>query len=345
MGKKLDKGMEMEELLRFYFIKSGYYVIRGVPFIYERFEVTDVDLWLYDRTSPISREITIVDIKNKKTAKAIERIFWVQGLKQAVKATKAVIATTDKRKEVRNFGSDLGILVLDGNFLNKLKKIEPEMSNRLTDEDFFEKISHYQLEKLDGDWKRKIRESKSLLAKELSFDSVNYWLGSAYFFAEHAIVKSSQKETALRCFYLVCSFISIAIDFLLKELSFLDTEERIKILTEGFTFGSKGKIGTTALLNMSTSLISQHADEGAAISNQVRNGIERQFSNLPSPILGEFFGKNEIGKQVYSIAREFEGLAMNKNFTTHQHSSTELKGMIGCLLDFWSLSRNSFDFS
>ena len=40
----LLKGPRMEELLRSYFIKAGYYVARGVPFIYEGFDVTDIDL-------------------------------------------------------------------------------------------------------------------------------------------------------------------------------------------------------------------------------------------------------------------------------------------------------------
>ena len=97
----LLKGPRMEELLRSYFLKAGYYVVRGVPFIYEGFDVTDIDLWLYSRTSSVSREITLVDAKNKKTPQAIERIFWVQGLRIATKATNAVVATTEKRQEVK----------------------------------------------------------------------------------------------------------------------------------------------------------------------------------------------------------------------------------------------------
>ena len=53
----LSKGPKMEELLRSYFLKAGYYVVRGVPFVYEGFDVTDIDLWLYSRTSSVSREV------------------------------------------------------------------------------------------------------------------------------------------------------------------------------------------------------------------------------------------------------------------------------------------------
>ena len=73
----LSKGMRLEEILRDYFLKTGVYVVRGVPFVYEQEDVTDIDLWMYSRTSSFSREITIVDVKNKKTPQALERIFWV----------------------------------------------------------------------------------------------------------------------------------------------------------------------------------------------------------------------------------------------------------------------------
>ena len=100
MAKEINKGHRMEETLRIYFLKSGYYVARGVPFRYKDFDITDIDLWLYNRTSPVSREISIVDVKNKKTPLAIERIFWTKGLQIAIKANSALVATTDKRKDV-----------------------------------------------------------------------------------------------------------------------------------------------------------------------------------------------------------------------------------------------------
>lgn len=43
-----NKGQKMEEILRIYFLKSGYYVSRGIPFKYRNFDVTDIDLWLYN---------------------------------------------------------------------------------------------------------------------------------------------------------------------------------------------------------------------------------------------------------------------------------------------------------
>lgn len=338
----LPKGLKMEELLRNYFLRAGYYVVRGVPFVYEGFDVTDIDLWLYSRTSSVSREITIVDAKNRKTPQAIERIFWVQGLRSAVKATNAIVATTDKRPEVKSFGQDLGILVLDGTFLNKLANADELSATRLSDEDLYAKINDYSLSKLDGDWKGRITHSKSLLAKTLSFDSCNEWLGQGKFFAEQSITRGNQRETALRCLYLVCSFVAIALDYVMKELSFQEQSERSLIIKDGFTYGSRGSTGMKRIVNVAMGLVEQHAQDGPMISRQVKASVERQLTQLDTAGLGEFFSKNDVARALFSIGREFEQLALSRNFTSHNGSSVELRSMLLCLIDYWKIDRLMF---
>lgn len=332
----------MEELLRSYFLKAGYYVARGVPFVYEGFDVTDIDLWLYSRTSSVSREIALVDAKNKKTPQAIERIFWVQGLRIATKATNAIVATTEKRQEVKDFGRDLGVLVLDGTFLSKLAKSEDPNATRLSDDEFFFRIGDYSLSKLDGDWRGRIVLSKSLLAKSLSFDSCNEWLGQGRFFAEQSITKGTQRETALRCLYLICSFIAIAVDYSMKELSFHEQSERSDLIKDGFTYGSRGSSGLKKVLNVAMSLVEEHVSDGPAISRQVRKSVEKQLAQLNTSILGEFFSKNDVSRNLFGTAREFEQLAMARDFKSHNFSSIDLRSMLFCLLDYWSIDRVMF---
>ncbi|WP_032991080.1 hypothetical protein [Rhizobium leguminosarum] len=332
----------MEELLRSYFLKAGYYVVRGVPFIYEGFDVTDIDLWLYSRTSSVSREITLVDAKNRKTPQAIERIFWVQGLRAAAKASNAIVATTDKRPEVKEFGRDLGVLVLDGAFLNKLANADDPNANRLSDEEFYAKINQYSLSKLDGDWKGRIALSKSLLSRALSFDSCNEWLAQGKFFAEHAVTKGNHRETALRCLYLICSFIAIALDFVMKELSFHEQAERSHVIKDGFTYGSRGSAGMKKILNVAMGLVEQHAHDGPTISRQVRVSVERQLTNLNTVGLGEFFSKNDVARALFSVGREFEQMASAREFSHHNSASVELKSMLLCLVDYWNIDRVMF---
>ncbi|KND60950.1 hypothetical protein BVER_00816c [Candidatus Burkholderia verschuerenii] len=338
----LLKGPRMEELLRSYFLKAGYYVVRGVPFVYERFDVTDIDLWLYSRTSSVSREVTLVDAKNKKTPQAIEHIFWVQGLRVATKATNAIVATTDKRQEVKDFGRELGVVVLDGAFLNKLNHTDDPNGTRLSDEELFARINDYSFSKLDGDWRGRLTLSKSLLARSLSFDSCNQWLDQARFFAEQAIVKGTQRETALRCLYLLCSFIAVAVDFAMKELSFHEQVERSALIKDGFTYGSRGSAGLKKVLNVAMGLVEQHAKDGQTISRQVKTSVEKQLAQLNTAILGEYFSKNDVARTLFTVAREFEQLAMARQFMPHKNASTELRGMLFCLLDFWGIDRVMF---
>lgn len=340
--KKINKGEVMEELLRDYFMQAGYYVVRGVPFVYEGFDITDIDLWLYSRTSSISREITIVDIKNKKTPQAIERIFWTKGLAEVVGANNAIVASTEKRSEVKDFGRKLNITVLDGNFLSKLQKSQTRLELRISDEELFYLFDSYGLGKLDGDWKQRILDSKGLLSQGLNFDNCNSWINQAYFFLEQILTKPNQKEIAARSFYYLMSLVCIGIDFLLKELSYLTVDERIVKLADGFTYGSKGRDGMRKMIELSLSLVERFAYDGKITANQIRSNISTQFEMLPSQILGEYFSKREIYKNLFVVARELESLAMNKTFKSHMDSSIELKSMIFCFLDYWNVPRKNF---
>lgn len=338
----LPKGSKLEELLRSYFLKAGYYVVRGVPFKYEGFDVTDIDLWLYNRTSSVSREVALVDVKNKKTPQAIERIFWVQGLRIATRATNAIVATTEKRQEVKDFGRQLGVLVLDGNFVGKLSISDNPNATRLSDEDFFSKINEYPLSKLDGDWLGRIKLSKSLLSQSLSFNSCNEWLEQGRFFSEQSITNGSHREISLRCLYLICSFIAVALDYCMKELSFYEQFERSALIKDGFTYGSRGNSGLKKVLNVAMGLVEEHAHNGPAISRQVRKSVEKQLDQLNTSILADFFSKNDVARMLFPVAKEFEQLAMARKFSSHSTASTELRSMLFCLLDYWGINRMMF---
>jgi len=309
--------------------------------VYEGFDVTDIDLWMYGRTSSVAREVTIVDAKNKKTPQAIERIFWVQGLRIATKASSAIVATTDRRQEVKDFGRDLGVVVLDGNFLNKLAT-SGDQFDRISDEDLYRQISEYSLSKLDGDWKGRLNLCKSLLASPLSFDACNEWLTHAKFFAEQAITKENRRELPLRCLYLICSFIAVAIDYNLKEISFYEQSDRSKLLKEGFTYGTRGNLGIKKIINVAMGLIEENIKDGSAIARQLKSSVDSQFEALNTMILGEYFAKNDVARSLFNVAREFESLAMNRLFVSHNTATVELRSMLFCLLDYWQIRRELF---
>jgi hypothetical protein len=339
---KLDKGYHMEEALRNYFLQSGYYVARGVPFRYEGFDVTDIDLWLYSRTSPVSREISIVDIKNKKSPQAFERIFWVRGLKIAIQASSAIVATVDRRKEVKEFGRNLDILVLDGAFLSRLERLEDFTPSRLLQEEFTSLVQAYELEKLDGGWLKRLTDCKSLLSSGLSFDSCNEWLYHAQFFLEQSFAKPQQRDIALRCFYLLCSFIALAADYILREVLFLEQNDRIAVFTDGFTFGSRGSKGMQQVLDITMNLVEQHAERGKAIAGEVRSSVKRSLADMNSSVLAEYLVKNDVARSLFSVAKELEQMAMSREFFHHSTASTETRSLLFCLTDFYGFDRTKF---
>jgi hypothetical protein len=337
---KISKGFGMEETLRSYFLQSGYYVSRGVPFRYDSFDITDIDLWLYHRTSPFSREVSIVDIKNKKTPQAIERIFWAQGLKSAIKANNAIVATTDRRREVTDFGRDLGIVVLDGSFLSRLDKLDNLLGERLTEEEFTTLIQTYPLEKMDGGWTSRMRLCKSLLSSDLGFDSCNEWLYHLGFFLEQAMIKPQQREIAYRCCFLILSYLAITVDYLLKEILFLERPMRIQLLRDGFTFGDRGKAGLEQILDVTMNLVEQHAENGTSISAQIKTSIRRSLSSNNSAILAEHLSKNDVGRCLFQVAVELESAAMSRGFVKLASIGIESRSFVLCIADYFGVERS-----
>jgi hypothetical protein len=338
----INKGYLMEEELRNYFLKAGYYVVRGMPVKYDGFDVTDIDLWLYARTSSLSREIAIVDVKNKKTPQAIERIFWVHGLKSVVHAHHAIVATTERRPSIKEFGKKLDILVLDGTFLSKLSRNTKTLNSRITEEEFHSQLSSYELAKVDGDWKGAIEDAKSYLAKGLNFDTCNALFEIANFFANCMLTRPSRLELATRCFYMVCSYIAICIDYIQKDYSFLEPHERQAFVMQGFSFGSMGESGMDNMLKLSMGLIKQFATDGTSTANSIQTNLKISLNEMRTNILAEYFSKNDVGKSLFLMAKELEARSKASNTLEVEPISIEMKSLIACFCDYWGLERRDF---
>lgn len=128
----------------------------------------------------------------------------------------------------------------------------------------------------------------------------------------------------------------------MKELSFHDQSERSVLIKDGFTYGSRGSLGLKKILNVAMGLVEEHANDGLAISRQVRTNVEKQLAELNTAILGEFFSKNEVSRNLFTVAKEFEQLAMARHFSSHEAASIELRSTLFCLLDYWSIDRVMF---
>ena len=161
----LAKGTLLEEILRAYFLRAGFFVIRGVPFRFADEDLTDVDLWLYERPTGTSRRVQICDIKYKQRPKAVERIFWTSGLAEALEVDGAYVATTDKRKSLRSVAEKLDLQLIDGTDIQRIQSSQTVLyTDRISDEQLTQ-----ELQSVDKEFRNKnLQEARTDILSALS---------------------------------------------------------------------------------------------------------------------------------------------------------------------------------
>lgn len=144
MNGKINKGHRTEEMVRLYFYKSGFYALRGVKIKYDGIDLTDVDIWVYERSATLSRRRLIIDVKDKKVPQAAERLMFVVGLADVIGVESAGVATTESRPALRDLAKKKGIIWIDNDDLKRIKNSEPLLSlERISEEALYEKVSNH----------------------------------------------------------------------------------------------------------------------------------------------------------------------------------------------------------
>lgn len=331
---KLTKGFHMEECLRNYFLEMGYYVVRGVKYLYKDTESTDIDLFLYNRPSILTRERINVDIKNKKLPQAMERIFIAKGIQTILNFDKCIVATKDIRDCTKEFANLHNVIVLDGSLLGRISsRINTE---RYTDEDFYEEINKDSLGKLSGDWRSKIEQMKSSLLSELDYSGCIDSLGATKYFIEECITNPKRKIISSRCFYLLLSFFLIKLDFVMKDVVFLENEHKQRKILNGFKYGNIGENGMKKFITLIKQLVPEN--QVSSVNNQIHN----LYDSIPVNIISEFFTKNEVSKFLFKAAKELEGYAYLKEYNSPNKISFETRSIISVILDYFKIDRKSF---
>lgn len=332
MTEQTPKGPAAEEALRNYFLNIGYFVARGCKFTYNRFDVTDVDLWLYARNSPLSRERVNVDIKNKKTPQALERIFWAKGLQTVLGLDSCVVATTDGRPDVREFGLRHDVKVLDGKFLARLTKSAKSQQDRISEEEFLLELTDGSLGRLDGDWRGRYELSKSRLLHSLNFDGCNACLEDI----DALLSGIGAGVPRWRLLYVTCAHLLITMDFILRDHVTADHDQRKTVIDAGIRFGDAGQAFTENVGRMAASLVESVAAQ-PGLAETVRREIEDQASQVKAEILGEFFAKNTSG--FFDIAQQLEAAAFAPALPMPSTLPAACQGVIGVLADFCGVDR------
>ena len=335
MATKSRKGPALEELLRDYFRNQGYFVARGVKYKFGKYDVTDVDLWLYKRTSPSSRERVNVDIKNKRTPQAIERIFWSRGLRLALGLERTIVATTDRRPEVREFGRRNEVDVLDGTFIALLKSKHKVGIDRFTEEEFNDALGS----KLN---REKYEHAKSGLITHLDYSGCNQLSQEIAAAAERAISTPTQRKGIVRLVYILVAHFLLSLDYVLKDLSFMSDSLRAESVREGLVHGPIGQAGLDDYLEEVGRIIRAYLPDGGNLASQLRKEVLEEFESVPADIIKEYVTKSANAKGLLDLAYGFENAAFSVNDRGLEELNHAQKAILFMMLDYVNIDRKSF---
>ncbi|WP_213740185.1 restriction endonuclease [Bradyrhizobium sp. dw_411] len=337
------KGLELEETLKEYFWQAGYFAVRGVPYRLDDEDVTDVDVWLYERPAALTRRRLIVDAKNKTKPKAAERLIWARGLQSALKVDGAIVASTDKRPSSRRLAKSVSVTLLDGDALNKLASTPKlRLGDQHSSEEYDGLFKTVDTARRSADWRSALLAARSSLLTSFGIHSANMTLRVAGFFGEQAVLaapKSDQAQVALRGFYSACAYAAIGLDFVLADLAFQSHDERRAALVSGVRYGQTNLLEALTPVRTAIGLVRQHVSNGGSIAAQVERGFDQQAAKVPAEIIADYVARLNATDALYTVARELERNAFKIDILHYDALTVEARSLLGVFLDFHGISR------
>lgn len=336
--KTLAKGAGLEELARAYFSRQGFMAIRSVSIQFEDEEITDIDVWLYGRQGGGVRTRNLVDVKDKRSPKAFERVMWARGMQLALGCDRAFVVTTDNSQKAARFAHQQKVSLLTAGYLRHWAEGDI-LKDRLSLEELQGNIQTFSGQKQDGDWVRQIAVAKSAIVSLAPFPAFNKAMASFRFFSERAATRPHHREQALRGAYLSAGLACIALDAGLEKLIFEQPQVRQHMIYAGVTYGDAGDNRVKNSINTVLSVISKGVNNGRVIARQAGDALEEMFASIRADIIAEFFSKEQNSSILYGVARELEMRAHARNRDDLTSLSVEAKAALGVFADFVGAKR------
>ena len=342
-AKTGQKGSDLEETLKAYFWQAGYFAVRGLPFRLDNEDITDVDLWLYERPAALTRRRLILDAKNKKVPRAAERLVWARGLQSALGVDGALVASTDKRPSSRRLAKAMGVTLLDGDAISKLTTTSKlRLDGQYSSEEFDGLFKAVDTARRSNNWRPALLTARASLLTNFGVHSANTALRVAGFFGEQAILaapRSSQANAALRGFYSACAYAAIGLDYVLADLAFRSQDERRTALVNGIRYGQTDASEALATVRAAIGLVRQYAPNGNSVAKQVESGFEKQAANVSAETIADYVARLSSAEALYTVARELEKNAYKIDIAHYDALSVEARSLLGVFMDFHDLSR------
>jgi hypothetical protein len=232
--------------------------------------------------------------------------------------------------------------VLDGDFVKKIQNKYGHQSGRLSEEDFASLMARDFFEVRESSLRDQYIAAKSALSGTISFDSCNRWLEIGRRLAEACITRPQKQEVACRVLYKVLGYLCVGVDYLLKDLAFIEIKDRRVALLDGFSFGKGGRAGLDSILDAADGLLRQYVTNGEQIARTLRSSVTEDAMKIPANILSEYFSRPEIGKELFSTARAFDDYSVEVRFSPFGRLGTSAQSFLGVCLDYWQIERRRF---
>lgn len=339
------KGFKTEEILRTYFLGAGFFAVRGVPFRQDGQDLTDIDIWLYERSAMLARRRLFVDVKDNATPKAAERLFFIKGLAEILGAEAAGIATSDSRGSLRDLARKHGVLWIDNADLQRLKsshKIDP--TTRISDEDLATLIASADRARSSTAIRDRFADAKSSLATRFGSSSGNIAIEAFDFFARIAVQShpgSLSAELGTRLSYFAAAIAAVSFDFASGETALRQNAERVKALTEALQYGADPE-GTKEKLKWAEAAAREFLDNGAPIAEAIRRKFTTAIESPRAEGLAQLIVKATASDVLFEIARILEHHTYSLVVTAFDKLPIDAKSWIGAILDYCDLDRREF---
>ena len=345
LKKTGKKGFETEEILRSYFLGAGFFVVRGVRLQHGGDDLTDIDLWLYERPATLARRRIIIDIKDNAQPKAAERLFFVKGLAEIIQVEATGIATSDTRRSLRELARKHNILWIDNADLQRLKSSQKLTStSRITDEELNDLISQVDNSRSSRQVRDAFSSVKSAVADRFGPSCANTALDGVQYFAKMGVEahpNSLPSQVFTRLTYFSCAIAAAALDFASGDTALRPQPERLASLTESIRFGDDPK-GTSEKLRWAEAAIRDFAPNGAGLAEIVRNRFNEAIRSVPAESLAEVAVKMAGSDRLFNAARDLEHAAFSLVTPVFDNLSIDARSFVGAVLDFASIDRVAF---
>lgn len=339
------KGLETEELVRAYFLRAGFFVMRGIKLRHSGVDLTDIDMWVYERSATLARRRTIIDIKDKKTPQAAERLFFVKGVAEVISVEGAGVATTDNRPLLRELAHKHGVLWIDGTDLQRLKGSDALSGlNRLTEEEFSSEVAAVDDARSGNIFRSKVSEVKSAVVDRFGPSCANTALEGFHLFSHEAVNAhpvSPAARVATRLSYLAASIAAASFDFASAEAALRPTSERVRRMTDAIRFGADAD-GALSNLKWTEAAIREYVPNGAGLAQLVREKFMAELNAVPAEGLAEIVIKLSNSEVLFNIAKALERAAYSIDLPAFDGLDVEARGFVGALLDFANTNRSAF---